>query len=123
MISITPPAVTPQTRLRSDVLPLVPSTMRDFGPGMRATAFLRVTQGGSNPLAAVRVAATIRDETNGVDFERTTTLGAEAFGTARSADYRLELPIATLTPGPHLLTIEMSVGKPAVTRDGRFTIR
>ncbi len=122
VVSVAPPAVTAQARLLSGVLPLLPSTLRDFRPGMTATAFLRVTQGGSNPPAAVRVAATIRDAENGVDFARTTTLDPAAFGAARSADYRLKLPIATLTSGQHLLTIEISLGKSRVTRDARFTI-
>ena len=123
VVSVAPPAVTAQARLLSDVVPVLPSTMRDFRAGMTATAFLRLTQGGSNPPAAVRVAATVRDERNGIDFERTTTLEASAFDAGRSADYRLELPVATLTPGPHLLTIEVSLGRSVVTRDVRFTIR
>ena len=123
VMSVAPPAVTAQPRLLSGVLSFTPSTTRDFRPGMTATAFLRVTQGGSKPPAAVNVAATIRNETNGVDFERRATIDNSSFGAARSADYRLELPIATLTPGPHLLTIEIVLDKSVVTRDARFTIR
>jgi VWFA-related protein len=123
VMNVAPPAVTAQARLLSDLLPLLPSTMRDFHPGMTATAFLRVTQGGSKPATAVRLAATIRNETNEIDFERTTTVGALAFDAARSADYRLELPIATLAPGPHVLMIEISSDKSIVRRDARFTIR
>ena len=50
--------------------PSVPSTIRDFHRGMTAAAFLRVTQGGSKPPAAVSVAATIRDARNGVDWRQ-----------------------------------------------------
>jgi VWFA-related protein len=122
VVSVSPPAVTAQARLLSDLLPLVPSTTRDFGPGMTATAFVRVTQGGSNPPAAVRVATTIRDARDHADLERTAILEASAFHGSRSTDYRLELPIAALTPGPHLLTIELSLGKSIVRRDARFTV-
>jgi VWFA-related protein len=123
VLSVVPGTVTGQRRVFTDVLPLLPSTTRDFSSGMAATAFIRLTQGGSNPLAGVRVAATIRNEHNGVDFERTTTLDASAFGAGRSADYRLDLPIAPLAPGPHVLTIEMSLGTSVVTRNARFAIR
>jgi hypothetical protein len=123
VMSVAPPAVTSQARLFSDMLPVVPSTIRDFPRGTTAVAFLRVTQGGSKPPAAVNVAATIRDEKNGVVFERTTMLDAAAFRAERSADYRLELPIATLTPGAHLLAVEVSLSKTVVTRDARFTIK
>jgi hypothetical protein len=90
---------------------------------MTATAFLRVTQAGSKPAAAVRLAATIRNETNEIDFQRTTTVDASAFDATRSADYRLEVPIATLAPGQHVLTIEISSDKSVVRRDARFTIK
>jgi hypothetical protein len=123
VMSIAPPALTAQAALLSDVLPVLPSTMRDFRPGTTASAFLRLTQGGSSPPTAVRIAATIRNETNGVDVERTTTVDASSFDARRSADYLLKLPLDTLARGPHLLTIEMSLGKTVVTRDARFTIQ
>jgi VWFA-related protein len=123
VMNVAPPAVTAQARLLSDLLPLLPSTARDLRPGMTATAFLRVTQGGSKPTAAVRLAATIRNETNEIDFQRATTIDASAFDATRSADYRLELPIATLAPGPHVLMIEISSDKSVVRRDARFTIK
>jgi hypothetical protein len=41
----------------------------------------------------------------------------------RAAEFRLDLPIATLTPGPHLLTIQVSLGKSSITRGARFTVR
>jgi hypothetical protein len=69
------------------------------------------------------VAATIRDEKNVVDFERIATVDGASFGATRSADFRLELPIAALLPGTHLLAIEFSLGKSVVTRDARLTIR
>ena len=122
-LGVAPLAVTTQTRLFSDVLPLLPSTIRDFRAGMTATAFLRITQGGSNPPAAVRVVSTIRNENSGVDFDRASTIEPDSFGAARSADYRLELPIARLAPGQHLLAIEVSLGRSVVTRNARFTIR
>lgn len=123
MLSVAPQALTAQPRLFSDVLPFLPSALREFDPGTTATAFVRVAQGGSQPPGTVRVAAAIRDDADRVDFERAATLDASVFGAHRSADYRLELPIATLARGPHLLTVEMSRGTAVLTRNTRFTIR
>jgi len=39
-----------------------------------------------------------------------------------AADCLLTLPIAQLSPGAHLLTIEASVGKTTVTRQVRFVV-
>lgn len=123
VMNVTPPALTAQARLLANDLPLVPSATRDFRPGMKATAFVRVTEGGSSALSPVRVVSTIRNEMNGVEFERTTTLAPSSFGARRSTDYRLELPVDSLTPGSHLLTLELSVGQNVVTRDARLTIK
>ncbi len=39
-------------------------------------------------------------------FDRTETLEAGRFGSARAADYRLALPLSELEEGEHLLTID-----------------
>ena len=51
------------------------------------------------------------------------TFSVEDFGSARSADDRFEVPLAQLTPGPHLLTVEATLGKTTVRRDVRFDVR
>jgi VWFA-related protein len=124
MLSVTPSIVKTQAPLLADLLPLLPSATRDFRRDMTVTAFLRVTQGGSNAPQPVGVLSRIRNEHNSTDFESTETLGASSFSGSgtRSADYRLQLPIATLTAGPHLLTIELSLGKSVLTRESRFNI-
>ena len=45
------------------------------------------------------------------------------FGSTRAADYRFELPLSVLAPGPHLLTIEATAGTAGARRDLRFTVR
>lgn len=108
--------------LLADLLPIVPTTARDFRPGTRVTAFVRLYQGGSKP-EAVRVTRTLRDEANRATLEETTFIDAARFAPSGAADYQWELPISTLASGAHLLTIEATVGRVAVRRDVRFVIR
>lgn len=41
----------------------------------------------------------------------------------RAVDYFLDVPIARLKGGPHLLTIEAKVGDRTARRDVRFEVR
>lgn len=121
VLSATPGvASVPADRLAS-LVPVVPTTRREFTTGDQVTAFLRVYQGGRKPLAPVALVARIVDGPGATVFEKTETLAADRFSSARAADYRLELPIATLAPGSHLLTVETTLGDRAIARrDVRF---
>jgi len=104
------------------LIPVQPTTLREFRAPARVVAFMRVYQGGSKPVGAVRVTSTIVNEANRPDFDETTFLESSKF-TARSADYRLDLPISKLDAGAHLLTIEAALGRTVVKRQAKFTIR
>jgi hypothetical protein len=97
--------------------------MRDFRAGMTATAFLRVTQGGSKAPGSVRVRATIVDERGRTRLDEVTVIEGSGLARSRSADYRLDLPLARLEPGPHLLTIEAQLGDTIVHRQARFSLK
>ena len=71
----------------------------------------------------MRVTARITDSAPGTAFEEALTLSADRFGTERSADYRLDVPLSRLVAGQYLLTIEAAGGKNTVTRDVRFSMR
>jgi hypothetical protein len=47
-------------------------------------------------------------------------VSAEGFSKAGVADYRFNLPLAILAPGPHLLTMEASADGTSIRRDVRF---
>lgn len=106
-----------------ETLPVVSTTLREFRSTARVTSFMRVYQGGSKPPGAVRVSTTIRDEANKTNFESTTFLDSAQFSPGRSADYRLDLPIAKLEAGQHLLTIEATLSHTTLRRDARFIVR
>jgi hypothetical protein len=104
-------------------IPIIPTTAREFAAGASVTAFVRVYQGGRDPLVAVVAAARVEDRSGIAVLDTAETLGPAQFSTGRAADYRLELPIARLTPGPHLLTIGATMGRRTATRGVRFAVR
>jgi VWFA-related protein len=114
---------TAERGILQDILPLVPTALREFSSATSALAFVRVYQGGSKATEPVRVTASILDAANNRKLEETTFLEAARFATTRSFDYRLDLPLSKLEAGPHLLTIEAHLGKSVVKREARFSVR
>ena len=104
------------------LVPLAPTTLRDFAGNQQVTTFLRVYQGGKGKLADVSLSARIRDVHDAVVFQAPQTLTADRFDATRAAEYRLALPIEKLAPGPYLLTIEGTLKKDTVRRDVRFQV-
>jgi VWFA-related protein len=106
----------------SAFLPIVPTTVREFARADRVAAFLRVYQGGGGRLSSAQVAARIVNDRDEIVFEQTTPLSAERFDRNRTVDYRLDLPLTTLTAGEYLLTIEATLDKQRERRNVRFTV-
>ena len=111
------------TNVFETLIPIVPTTIRDFAQTDRVTAFLRVYQGGKRELIAPTVAARIIDSENRTVSEESASLSAADFSSARAADYRLELPLSRLAAGEHLLTIDVAAGKRVLRRDVRFGVK
>jgi VWFA-related protein len=107
----------------TDLLPILPTAARVFVPSVPITAFLRVYQGGRGALAAVQLHARIVDAGSQAVFEETTMLDANRFQAGRSAEYRLELPLARLGEGERLLTIDVTDTKNTVRREVRFAVK
>ena len=56
-------------------------------------------------------------------YTKTVRLPAAGFDASRAADVTLTLPVGTLLPGPHLLTVQTSPGSGApLRRDVRFEV-
>jgi hypothetical protein len=118
------------TELPDDVLALVPvrpTTVREFPRGGRATVFVRVHQGGRRALDDVDVTVSILAGDGRPVLERTGTLVAAQFGDDRQTDLRMELPLPAFEPGDYLLTIALAGhddddGDDTIRRV-RFTVR
>ena len=123
VLSATPGATAARKDAIASLIPVVPTALRDFDAEQRVTAFLRVYEGGAAPLARVLITTQVRDTRDEIVFEQTANLGPDQFSNVRAADYQLDLPIAQLRPGPHLLTIQATAGKASARRDVRFAVR
>ena len=116
VVTADPPLAAAPPDAFAAIIPVVPTTRREFERGDRATAFIRIYQGGRQPAADVDVTVRLMDATGAEVVSRTDAVAPARFVARRSADYTYELPLATLTPGAYLLTIESRLG--SITRSG-----
>ena len=109
----------------STVIPVIPTTQREFGGQDQAAAFVRVYQGGKDALMDVPLRIQLRNQDDVLVLDRRDTVPASSFGTVRSADVNLSLPVQRLATGEYLLTIDATGpgGKPVPPRNVRFRIR
>jgi VWFA-related protein len=98
------------------ILPIVPTSARDFSAADRLVAFVRVFQGGDGALAPVTVTTQIFDATDTAKFEISSPIAAEAFEPSRSAPIEIPVPLDRLSRGPHLLNIKVDGPNGASTR-------
>jgi VWFA-related protein len=123
LLSVTPGVASgPKDALKA-IVPVVPTMLREFARSDQVTAFLRVYQGGTRALVPVALNVAIADDQDAAVVKTSETLSGDRFANGRAADYFLDLPIARLKGGPHLLTIEARIGDRAARRDVRFDMR
>jgi VWFA-related protein len=123
VLTATPGTTAARKEVLATLLPVVPTALRDFDTSQQVTAFVRVYAGSSGPIGQVQIATRIRNAADDVVYQQTADLRAEGFSNERAAEYRVDLPMAALQPGPHLLTIEATTAKDSVRRDVRFQRR
>ncbi len=102
------------------LLPFLPTTRRAFEAGDEAFAFVRIYQQGRKAVGAVSISARVVDGSGRMVDQVDDTVSAERFSKAGAADYRFNLPLSILAPGPHLLTIEAKAAGTSIRRDVRF---
>jgi VWFA-related protein len=122
VIGIDPPLIGATKNVFTDLLPVIPTPVREFSSSAAVTAFLRLYQGGSKPVSPVHVSAVIVDGDDATRVTQTTSLDATAFSTKRSADYAWKLPIGQLTAGTYLLRIEATLGSSTIKRTAHIAI-
>ena len=136
----------PRDRLKT-LLPVQPTTARDFFSRDKVSAFFRIYQPRSP--TPVTLHARVMDSRNRIVFGTPETIAAGRFLQSRpaepemalsgrgrtgpptprsdpapvgpyTADVRLDLPVYTFSPGPYVLTIEVTSGRQSARRDVRF---
>jgi VWFA-related protein len=120
--SVSAPYSAPKDALVA-VMPIVPTTDRDFDIGGQVKTFLRVYQGGKSPVAPVTLTTSILDEHDVKVFSSESTLDSDRFAASRSADVTFVLPLDKLKPGAHVLVFEAASGKATARREVVFTVR
>jgi VWFA-related protein len=113
-----------RTDALANLLPILPTTARDFAPSDRVVAFLRVFQSGAPAPVPVTMNVRVLDADDATVSESTVTLGSEAFANGRAAPFQFDLPIGGLKHGPYLVTVAASTGGPTpIRRDLVFRVR
>ena len=103
------------------LLPVVPTSNRQFPRTIRLSAFGRVYQKDREMPSTVSVTARVvgASGTEVAKFDH--TLGPERFK-GGGAEYSLELPASTLAPGHYLLTVQAAAAAATDSRHVRFQI-
>jgi hypothetical protein len=114
--------VSPDSAL--DLLPVVPTTRRNFSRSANLVAFLRVYQGFANKsaLAPVTVTASITDRNDKVRIQQTREFKTADFDSSRSAGAGFTLPLSALEPGEYILSIQGVLGPRVAGRAVRFVV-
>lgn len=125
VVSAAPGTLTAPKNFLSALLPVIPTTRREFGRSDRLVAYFRIYQGTDrqDPLAAVRLHSTIVDAHDKLIASETSTIEAGQFAAARTAEHYITIPLATLAPGDYLLKIETTMGTRVAGRAMRFVVR
>lgn len=122
LLGATPGPIVASNGALKAILPIVPTVRRAFAASDHVFAFTRLYQGGKTPLATVALRVQVRNEDGMLVMDRRQDIAADRFTSARSADIRIELPVARLPAGAYLLTVEAGSGAATVRRDSRFQI-
>ena len=120
----TKPAESDRKNVLAAVVPIVPTSARDFAANDAPLAFVRLFQGGEAAIGPVTVKTQILDASDVKVFEGSETIAAETFDASRSAPFEVTLPIAPLAHGPYLLSITATLpGGASARRDLVFRMR
>ena len=117
------------TASRSDplaaLLPIVPTTARDFAQGDQVRALVKLFPGDAEPTVPVEMDVRIVDANDQVVVEMPpSSVPLEAFSVDRSAEYATDLPLAKLKAGLHLLSITATFDRGRIVRkDLVFRVR
>ena len=123
VLSATPAPIAAPKGTFTGLIPVVPTTMRDFGAGTKVDAFVRIYQGGKGTVQPVTVSVQFIDAKNVAVLGRREPIPAINFLADRSAEYRVLVPVSALPPGPYLMRIEAPLGGKTARRDVMFVVR
>jgi len=107
------PRAAGETDALASLLPIVPTTLRDFAPGDSVVAFLRVFERNGTPPSQVKTLAQLINVSDQKVWEQAGEVSSSAFS-GGSAPIQLNVPLEKLARGSYLLSI--SAEKPDGTK-------
>ena len=107
----------------ANLLPVVPTSLRDFDEQSTPAASTRIYQPGKEALVDVTIQTTAVDATGHSVFESTEVVRADRFAADRAANWRVELPIWRFKPGRHLITVTAVAGTHRTSSRTTFVAR
>jgi VWFA-related protein len=108
----------------SSLLPLLPTSERDFSQAHVVRGFARIYQGARSPLSPVAATMRILNRAGATVLTQDVAFIESQFGRTRTADWMFDVPMFRLTPGPHVLRLDVRAGaKTSASRDVMFTVR
>ncbi len=113
----------PRDEGSGNALPEAPTGRREFTRDERVSAWLQIYQGLRRPAMPGYLVTEIRDERDMRVFQQETRLLASDVGANRAITERIDLPLSSLAPGAHLLTVEVRQGNATASREVRFIVR
>ena len=107
------------------LLPIVPTSNREFARASTLVGFLRVYQGTrrEDRLQPVQLRSSVIDAQGQVVASESAVLDVAQFAKGRTADHYLALPLASLAAGEYLLRIETGMGGRSAGRALRFSVK
>jgi hypothetical protein len=121
-LSITPHTASGPPRALEAVIPVVPTTVRDFIRTDLVSGFVRISQGGRQPLQPVTIDVRLMDDRGIYVHERSEVKAPAAFSDGRMTGCQFEVPVSSLAPGHYLLKVAATAGTRVARRDVRFTV-
>jgi VWFA-related protein len=122
-LSVKPGLLAAPRGALSALLPVVPTTIREFVADDEVHGFVQIVQGGKRTPANVNLEIRIADARDRTVHRASDTLESSMFPATRFAEYRFAIPVEALAPGSYLLTIAVDAAGRSARRDVRFTRR
>ena len=105
------------------VVPVLPTTRREFAAGDAVTVFFRVYRGERVPPPVKLTTRVVNERDEEVFLDEETLDAARFTGSPASLDRRFALPLAVVGPGQYLITVSASTEGNATEQNARFAVR
>ena len=122
VIAASPGPIAAPKEAISGLLPIIPTTAREFTSADTVTAFLRIYEGTKSTPASVSVTTSIEDDQNKVIQRASEQVAASAFSATQSVDWQRRIPVSSLPAGRYLYEVDVSTAERHASRTVIFAV-